>query len=274
MPSASSLSTTATNNLGHFGNGLASGSAAAPQAPQAPTAAPAVNKKGQNLPNDIMQTSPSSQEGPKTKAMLKGWSTLAQTSNQATPVSSNKGSRIKATDTFIAFKKAAQEKQERERQLQEQQLQEKMKKEEAERQRKQQETEKRRALEEEEALEQARRAMMLKDVTRPSGPMSTAANHNSSSFSSTQATIPAPASQATQAATAPIAAQAAVTANVPQATSLESGHDEIDAAEKARIERERQRQREQERRRREAKANQIDMNLQSNILAEFEDTII
>jgi hypothetical protein len=148
--------------------------------------------------------------------------------------------------------------------LQEQQESIRLKKEEAERQRKRQEESKRIEREEEEALgkhfgdefsqnlivndefsfisEQARQAMMLKD---PSRPAVTNANHFRNS--------------------------AAPTGPGPDAMSAVP--EEPDPAEKARLERERQRQREQERRRREAKANQIDMNMQSDLLAAFEDTI-
>merc|ERR1712037_597737 len=174
--------------------------------------------------------------GHKTKAMLKGWSTLA---NQAT-ASSNKAKQIKASDTFNAFKKAAQEKQERELQVQ--------------KQRQQAESEKRREREEEEALEQARRAMMLnthKDVNRPL-PNNPVVNHNSSTVDQSN--------------------------NDSQVGESGGGGNNASVqnteADKARIERERMRQREQERRRREAKSNQIDMNHQSDLLAAFEENII
>merc|ERR1719361_1475741 len=109
-----------------------------------------------------------SPDTPKTKAQLKGWSSLA--GNMASQSKTNERQKT-TSDTFNAFKKAAAEKQERVRQLQEQQESIRMKKEAAERQRLQAESERGREREEEEALEQARRAMMLKDVNRPT-------NHN------------------------------------------------------------------------------------------------
>ena len=60
----------------------------------------------------------------------------------------------KASDTFAAFRKAAQEKQDRERQLKEQQESVRLKKEAAERERQRQENERRKEREEEELLEQ------------------------------------------------------------------------------------------------------------------------
>merc|ERR1711953_1156051 len=142
---------------------------------------------------------PGGGEGPKTKAMLKGWSSLVQSSS----AKSAQERQLKASDTFNAFKKAAQEKADRERVLQEQQESQRMKKLNEERQRKQKENERRREKEDEKAAQEAAEAQR--------------------------------------------------------------------EAEKAR---ERQRQREQERRRREAKANQIDMNMQSDLMAAFEENII
>jgi len=230
---------------GHFGNGFtpSSGPTQVPQKKQPPATAAVVA-------NDIPSAGSPDGGGHKTKAMLKGWSTLA---NQAT-ASSNKAKQIKASDTFNAFKKAAQEKQERELQLQKQQESIRHKKEQEEKQRQQAESEKRREREEEEALEQARRAMMLnthKDVNRPL-PNNPVVNHNSSTVDQSN--------------------------NDSQVGESGGGGNNATVqnteADKARIERERMRQREQERRRREAKSNQIDMNHQSDLLAAFEENII
>ena len=230
---------------GHFGNGFtpSSGPTQVPQKKQPPATAAVVA-------NDIPSAGSPDGGGHKTKAMLKGWSTLA---NQAT-ASSNKAKQIKASDTFNAFKKAAQEKQERELQLQKQQESIRHKKEQEEKQRQQAESEKRREREEEEALEQARRAMMLnthKDVNRPL-PNNPVVNHNSSTVDQSN--------------------------NDSQVGESGGGGNNASVqnteADKARIERERMRQREQERRRREAKSNQIDMNHQSDLLAAFEENII
>ena len=189
------------------------------------------NRVKNNIDNAAtVSGSPGSQgpEGPKTKAMLKGWSSLAQSSS----ASKAQERQIKASDTFNAFKKAAQEKADRERALQEQQESQRMKKAAEERQRKQEENERRREKEEEEALEQARRAMMCKSNEN--------SNQGQNHFEKDSAEVQA----------------------------------EAEEAEKAEKARERQRQREQERRRREAKANQIDMNMQSDLMAAFEENII
>ncbi|XP_059096828.1 bromodomain-containing protein 2-like, partial [Tigriopus californicus] len=181
--------------------------------------------------------------GTKTKAALKGWSSLAgqntATSNvgagamASTQASSKSNFHQKTSDTFAAFRKAAQEKQDRERQLKEQQETQRLKKEAAERERQRQENEKRKEKEEEELLEQARRSMT-------GGPNNAAG-----------AGAGAPPGQ-------------------PE-VNAQSEADKL--AEAARLERERLRQREQERRRREAKANQIDMNMQSDLMAAFEENI-
>merc|ERR1712045_743273 len=81
---------------------------------------------------------------------------------QANQSGSNRLSMGKNTsDTFKAFQKAAQEKEQRERTLKEQNDLARQKKEQAERERKRVEHEKRKEREEEEMLEQARRAMMM-----------------------------------------------------------------------------------------------------------------
>merc|ERR1711953_1215806 len=120
-----------------------------------------INQDAVNASSATVSGSPGSNSGggggPKTKAMLKGWSSLVQSSSSK----SAQERQLKASDTFNAFKKAAQEKADRERVLQEQQESQRMKKLNEERQRKQEENERRREKEEEEALEQARRAMMI-----------------------------------------------------------------------------------------------------------------
>jgi len=159
--------------------------------------------------------------------------------------------QLKASDTFNAFKKQAQEKQERERQLQEQLHAEKIKKAQEEKQRQQADAEKRRQQEEEDALEQARRAMMCNDVgRRPAGTPASAPNHNNSGYAGSM--------------------DSGLGGDGPP-----SNNSQADAeAERARLEREAQRKKAQEARRREAMANQIDMNRQSDLMAAFEENII
>jgi len=248
MPQGASIN----NAQGHFGNGVTSvtNPMINPSNNQTMHANP--NRGSKAGSNDLPPSSGSPDGGgPKTKAMLKGWSSLAQASS----ASKAQERQQKASDTFNAFKKAAQEKQERERQLQEQQESIRMKKEAAERQRLQQESDKRRDREEEEALEQARMAMMNRPrqaAENRGGQTPTMTTNHNSSFPD----------------------QVVANAGSAQSGSDHPNNPESDAdAERARIERERQRQREQERRRREAKANQIDMNMQSDILEAFERNI-
>ena len=156
------------------------------------------------------------------------------------------------SDTFKAFQKAAQEKEQRERALREQSDLARQKKEQAERERKRIEHERRKEREEEEALEQARRAMMIHSHKETS-----ASNANNQQDSLTTNKVPIGPSSG---------------------GSLHGGHDspgsDEAAADRARQQREQLRKDEQERRRREAKANQIDMNRQSDLMAAFEENII
>ncbi|XP_011306065.1 bromodomain-containing protein 4A isoform X2 [Fopius arisanus] len=155
---------------------------------------------------------------------------------QASSPQSTAGSSMKtaARDSFQAFKKQAKEKQERQRALVEQQEMRRLQKEQAERERLRQETE-RRQREEEDALEK-----VMKTVTEQ-GATITATTRAEEIKVSTETDSSSP--------------------------SQTSGSD------KAAAERERQRQREQERRRREAMANKIDMNMQSDLMAAFEETL-
>ena len=170
-------------------------------------------------------------------------------SNQA---GSNRLSMGKNTsDTFKAFQKAAQEKEQRERTLKEQNDLARQKKEQAERERKRMEHEKRKEREEEEMLEQARRAMMM--------------HTNKDSVSNANST---PDTIVTN----------KVPIGPPSGGSLQGGHDspvnDDSSADRARQQREQLRREEQERRRREANANRIDMNRQSDLMAAFEENII
>ncbi|XP_015114158.1 homeotic protein female sterile isoform X2 [Diachasma alloeum] len=155
---------------------------------------------------------------------------------QASSPQSTAGSSMKtaARDSFQAFKKQAKEKQERQRALVEQQEMRRQQKEQAERERLRQENE-RRQREEEDALEK-----VMKTVTEQGS------------------TIPA----TTRAEEIKVSTE--TDSSSPSQTS---------GSDKAAAERERQRQREQERRRREAMANKIDMNMQSDLMAAFEETL-
>ncbi|CAL7946911.1 unnamed protein product [Xylocopa violacea] len=162
------------------------------------------------------------------------WSSLAQASSPQSAAGSSMKSA--AQDSFQAFKKQAKEKQDRQRALLEQQEMRRQQKEQAERERLRQENERRREREEEDALDKVR-----KTVSDQQGSVMTA----NSGAEEVKAIVDTDSSS----------------------PSHSSSQD------KAAAERERQRLREQERRRREAMAGQIDMNLQSDLMAAFEESL-
>ncbi|XP_046479206.1 bromodomain-containing protein 2 isoform X1 [Neodiprion pinetum] len=162
------------------------------------------------------------------------WSSLAQASSPQSAA----GTSMKSTarDTFQAFKRQAKEKQDRQRALLEQQeVRRQQQKEHAERERLRQENERRREREEEDNLDKVRK------------------------------TVPDP--QTTLVATTRAEEVKAAVDTDSSSPGHSSGQD------KAAAERERQRLREQERRRREAMAGQIDMNMQSDLMAAFEESL-
>ena len=159
----------------------------------------------------------------------------------------------KASDTFNAFRKAAQEKTERERQLKEQQETVRLKKEAAERERKRQEHERKMEMQEVEMLEQARRSMSIGRAS--SGGGVTAAGISAILGGPTP---PTDNGNGNSSGISPPGMSPGFTSE----------------AERARLERQRAREKEQERRRREAKAGGIDMNMQSDLMAAFEENII
>ncbi|XP_014482621.1 PREDICTED: homeotic protein female sterile-like isoform X3 [Dinoponera quadriceps] len=166
------------------------------------------------------------------------WSSLAQASS---PQSSAAGSSMKSSatrDSFQAFKKQAKEKQDRQRALLEQQemRRQQQQKEQAERERLRQENERKREREEEDAMDKAR-----KNVGDQPGNTMTATTR-----------------------TEEVRAIADTDSSSPSHSSSQD---------RAAAERERQRLREQERRRREAMAGQIDMNMQSDLMAAFEESL-
>ncbi|KAL6264581.1 hypothetical protein P5V15_004683 [Pogonomyrmex californicus] len=163
------------------------------------------------------------------------WSSLAQASS---PQSAAAGSSMKsaARDTFQAFKKQAKEKQDRQRALLEQQEMRRQQKEQAERERLRQENERRREREEEDALDKVR-----KNVGDQQGSVMTATTRAEEVKAITDTDSSSPSHSSSQ--------------------------------DKSAAERERLRQREQERRRREAMASQIDMNMQSDLMAAFEESL-
>ncbi|XP_020283132.1 bromodomain-containing protein 4-like isoform X2 [Pseudomyrmex gracilis] len=165
------------------------------------------------------------------------WSSLAQASS---PQSVAAGSSMKsaARDSFQAFKKQAKEKQDRQRALMEQQEMRRQQKEQAERERLRQENERRREREEEDALDKVRKN--VGDQPGCSSGMTASSR------------------------TEEVKAIADTDSSSPSHSSTQD---------KSAAERERQRLREQERRRREAMAGQIDMNMQSDLMAAFEESL-
>ncbi|KAG7209231.1 hypothetical protein KM043_015355 [Ampulex compressa] len=162
------------------------------------------------------------------------WSSLAQASSPQSAAGSSMKSA--ARDSFQAFKKQAKEKQDRQRALLEQQEMRRQQKEQAERERLRQENERRREREEEDALDKVRKTV---------------------------------GDQQSNVMTATTRAEE-VKAIVDTDSSSPSHSSSQD---KAAAERERQRLREQERRRREAMAGHIDMNMQSDLMAAFEESL-
>ncbi|CAG5018839.1 unnamed protein product [Parnassius apollo] len=173
------------------------------------------------------------------------WSSLAQAGSPQSIPNVGTNTQIKQKPVmdscFQAFKKQAREKIDRQRALIEQQ--ELRKKEQAERERQRQETERRHPEEEKLSSRVVASARKVESVEVASPSVSPVA----------RASPPAAAAAAAVAA----AASAAATAPDKPAAS----------------ERERLRQREQERRRREAMAGQIDMNMQSDLMAAFEESL-
>jgi len=272
----------------HFGNGVrTSGGTPAGPPPAAAAASNNPSRSSREHPGRgghqgggghvaVASSGGASPDTPKTKAQLKGWSSLA--GNMASQSKTNERQKT-TSDTFNAFKKAAAEKQERVRQLQEQQESIRMKKEAAERQRLQAESEKRREREEEEALEQARRAMMLKDVSRPTNHNSSGSGYGSGNNDNTSGSAPSAdggggGNNTPSGAGGDSSRDSLHAGSTPGTGSADNNAGASAEAENSRIERERQRQREQERRRREAHANKIDMNMQSDLMAAFEENII
>ncbi|KAI4457989.1 polycomb-like transcription factor [Holotrichia oblita] len=160
------------------------------------------------------------------------WSCLAQPSPpQNNSSASNSNSKQQVMDSFKVFQNKAKEKADREKQRLENLELKRQQKEQAEKERLRVENEKRREKEEEDALEKARKAV---------------AEHNQNISS---ARVEELRSSPGDGSISP--------------GSQSSGSDRID--------RDRQRLREQERRKREALANQIDMNMQSDLMAAFEE---
>ncbi|XP_044728855.1 bromodomain-containing protein 2-like isoform X2 [Chrysoperla carnea] len=180
----------------------------------------------------------------KTKSDIKNatsWSNIIAQANspQNSNLAGGNNKQHNMQDSFQVFKNKAKQKQDQQRALMEQQEQRRHQKEQAERERLRQENEKKREKEEEDALEKVRKAGVVESQQQPLTPTRVnqlKGSNDGGSVSPRSTTMPPPASQ--------------------------------DAAE-----RERQRQREQDRRRREAMAGQIDMNMQSDLMAAFEETL-
>ncbi|KAH0563875.1 hypothetical protein KQX54_007699 [Cotesia glomerata] len=155
---------------------------------------------------------------------------------QASSPQSAAGSNIKrdsSRDSFLSFKKQAKEKQDRQRALLEQQ---EIRRQQKEQERLRQESERKREREDEDALEK-----VMKTVNEQQGVTITPTSRVEEIKVSTETDSSSPSHSSSQ--------------------------------DRAAAERERQRLREQDRRRREANANKIDMNMQSDLMAAFEETL-
>ncbi|XP_065170794.1 homeotic protein female sterile-like isoform X2 [Atheta coriaria] len=159
------------------------------------------------------------------------WSSLAQANSPQNSVSGG-SSRQQALDSFRQFQKQAKEKADREKARLESLEMKRLQKEQAEKERMRAESERRREKEEEDVLDKTRKPV---PEALPQAPITTP-RVDELRTSPGEGSI-SPGSQS-------------------------SGSDRTD--------RERQRMKEQERRRREAMANQIDMNMQSDLMAAFE----
>ncbi|CAB4057481.1 BRD2 [Lepeophtheirus salmonis] len=229
---------------------------------------------------------------PKTKAMLKGWTSLGSNIlHNSTSIGSNTGNtnaigpgsvsgcsnnsginsssnpvksnmlQQKASDTFAAFRKAAQDKQERERQLKEQRL----KKELAERGNNGNNSGCSKTLSNTTTLNNnnsslSSNAIHLSSKSESSEPSITSGNTSTGGINESSDVVSSHCASA-----------------IPTHHSVNSSHmpsSGSSSMDSTRLDRERLRLREQERRRREAKAHQIDMNLQSDLMQAFEENII
>ncbi|KAI5700247.1 hypothetical protein M8J76_006116 [Diaphorina citri] len=164
------------------------------------------------------------------------WSSLASSP------STNNTAALKSSmaDSFQAFKKQAKENAKKQRALIEQQEMRRVAKEAQERERKRLENEKRREKEEEEALEKVRKSALEQQAALQTAPHPPVVPSQP---------IPSPSPQLSEEVASPKDMNASM------------------------AERERQRLREQDRRRREAMASQIDMNMQSDLMAAFEESL-
>ncbi|XP_033226960.1 homeotic protein female sterile-like isoform X3 [Belonocnema kinseyi] len=166
--------------------------------------------------------------------MKSSWSSLAQSSS---PQSAAGNSSKLVKDSFQLFKSKAKEKQDRQRALLEQQeiRKQQQQKEHAERERQRQESEKRKDKGDDDGMEKGRKA----PVDQQNAVLPTSSRTEEARTSTDDS-------------------------NSPSHTSVH---------ERTAEERARQRQREQERRRREAMANHIDMNMQSDLMSAFENSL-
>ncbi|KAG8231635.1 hypothetical protein J437_LFUL011476 [Ladona fulva] len=181
-----------------------------------------------------------------------------------TPTSTLKSAMV---ESFQQFKKQAKEKAHRQKALIEQQELRRYQKEQAEKERLRMENERRREKEEEDALEKARKAAADQQGSRPDDPSS--GSKVSMVPSSGTAPSLAPSNQEVPSPMPGSGAGVSVPGSVgPPLSNTPTGGGDKSAAE-----RERQRLREQERRRREAMANKIDMNMQSDLMAAFEESL-
>ncbi|XP_071441362.1 bromodomain-containing protein 4-like isoform X3 [Hetaerina americana] len=188
-----------------------------------------------------------------------------------------------AMESFQQFKKQAKEKAHRQRALIEQQELRRHQKEQAEKERLRMENERRREKEEEDALEKAssnsirRKAVAEQQASRSDELSSVAKGASSLSTVPSASSVPSLAPTNQEAPSPVSVAGAGIPGNtgvpVPGSVGPPLPNTPSGGGDKSAAERERQRLREQERRRREAMASHIDMNLQSDMMADFEKNL-
>ncbi|KAB7507947.1 hypothetical protein Anas_09183 [Armadillidium nasatum] len=190
---------------------------------------------------------------------LSSWSSLAQSSaNPANPSPSLKS----ANDSFAQFRKAAKEKAAKKQQMMEQQELRRQQKEAVEKERARAEQDRERARREEELLEKAMEQMKEKEgrLSQDSQRREIVKNPNLGS----KIGVPSSASSSPQ-----IGGSQSMTPTPLQSPHISTPSPSVDPTKLS--DRDRQKLREQERRRREAMAGKIDMNHQSDLMAEFEE---
>ncbi|XP_046404290.1 homeotic protein female sterile-like isoform X3 [Ischnura elegans] len=268
----SSLAQASTNSTGSASSLSSSVTGAPTSASSSSAAAPALAAA---VASSVTSSSTNASSAPSLPSTPMG----PNSPSNPTPTSTLKS----AMESFQQFKKQAKEKAHRQRALIEQQELRRHQKEQAEKERLRMENERRREKEEEDALEKAslnsiRRKAVAEQQASRSDDLSSGAKGPSSlstvpSVSSVPSLTPSNQEAPSPVSVAGTGIPGATGVPVPGSVGPPMPNTPSGGADKSAAERERQRLREQERRRREAMASQIDMNLQSDLMAAFEESL-